>query len=217
MEEHARQTALPGSAGEHALQQALGNEDRAHGFYDHQMLDFLNPDMMEFISRQSMMFVASSDSHGECDCTFRAGPVGFVRTIGEKHLLWPEYRGNGVTASGGNVQENPRIGLLFIDFVPHTIGLHVNGKAELRRDGDFEGLPEGIRDAVSQENSAPGVKKPAFWFLLEVEEAYAHCAKHIPRFIPCEKELDWGTDDTNKKGGDFFRVKAMKKEARKSG
>lgn len=202
---------LPGSAGEHALQLEFGNEARAHAFYDHQMLDYLNPEMQSFIGAMNMVFVASSDGHGECDCTFRAGPAGLVRVVDQRHLLWPEYRGNGVTASGGNVRENPHLGLLFMDFVEHTIGLHVNGRAQLRQHGDFDGLPEEIRAQIAVENGAPGVKKPAFWFYLEVEEAYAHCAKHIPRFSPCPKELDWGTDDVKKKGGDFFRVKALKK------
>lgn len=204
---------LPGSDGEHALQVELGNEKKALGFYNNQMLDYLNLEMQEFVEKQSMMFVASSDAHGECDCTFRAGEAGFVRVVGNKHILWPEYRGNGVTASGGNVKENPHMGVLFIDFVEDTIGLHINGKAQLRADGAFDGLPDDVQTAIAAENAITGGKKPVFWFLLEVEEAYAHCAKHIPRFKPVDKFLDWGTDDTVKKGGDYFKAKAEKRRS----
>lgn len=202
---------LPGSAGEHALQVELGNEKRALGFYNNQMLDYLNREMQEFVEQQSMMFVASSDAHGECDCTFRAGPAGFVRVIDNKRIMWPEYRGNGVTASAGNVKENPHMGVLFIDFVKDTIGLHINGKAQMRIDGAFSDLPEEIQAIITEENATTGGKKPVFWFLMEVEEAYAHCAKHIPRFRPVDKDLDWGTDDTVKKGGDYFKAKAEKR------
>jgi predicted pyridoxine 5'-phosphate oxidase superfamily flavin-nucleotide-binding protein len=212
MSEHKAQApTLPGSAGEHALQLELGSEKRALAFYNHQMLDRLNPAMQEFIAAQSMMFIASSDAHGECDCSFRAGDAGFVRVVDHKHLLWPEYRGNGVVASGGNVTENPHMGILFVDFLVHTIGLHVNGKAFLREDGAFDILPESMRQYVANENATTGGKKPAFWFLLEVEEAYIHCAKHIPHLMPYEKPIDWGTDDVQKKGGDFFKVKVEKK------
>lgn len=213
MSDHStKTTTLPGSAGEHALQLELGNEKRALGFYNNQMLDYLNPAMQDFIKEQTIMFIASSDGHGECDCSYRAGEPGFVRVLDRKHILWPEYRGNGVMASGGNVKENPHLGILFMDFLKHTIGLHINGKAWLRPDGDFDGLPEDVRKAVAAENLSTGGKKPAFWFLVEVEEAYVHCAKHIPRFVLADKDIDWGTDDEVKKGGDFFGAKLEKKK-----
>ena len=202
---------LPGSKGEHALQIELGSDKRALGFYNNQMLDYLNPAMQEFIAQQSMMFIASSDAHGECDCSFRSGGTGFVWVVDQKRIMWPEYRGNGVMASGGNVKENPHLGVLFMDFIEQTIGLHINAKAHLREDGAFDGLPEKILKAVAEENATTGGKKPAFWLLLEVEEAYIHCAKHIPHLAPAEKNIDWGTDDVVKKGGDFFNVKAEKK------
>ena len=203
--------SLPGSNGEHILQLELGSEKRALGFYNNQMLDYLNLPMQEFIAKQTMMFIASSDAHGECDCSFRAGDAGFVWVVDKKHIMWPEYRGNGVVASGGNVKENPHMGVLFMDFLENTIGLHINGKAFLREDGAFDALPAEIQKAVAAENATTGGKKPAFWFLLEVEEAYIHCAKHIPHLVPYEKSIDWGTDDVVRKGGDFFKVKAEKK------
>jgi hypothetical protein len=43
--------------------------------------------------------------------------------------------------------------------------------------------------------------------VLEVEEAYIHCSKHIPIFAKRTKPVDWGKDDVQKKGGDFFQAK----------
>lgn len=205
---------LPGSAGEHALQAEMGNEKRAAAFYNNQMVDRLNPAMQEFVAAQSMMFVASADAHGECDCSFRAGPAGFVRVVDAKRVLWAEYRGNGVTASAGNVRENGHLGLLLMDFVRDTVGLHINGKAWLSVDGDFADLPDETRRHIAAEAATAGGRKPAFWLLVEVEEAYLHCAKHIPRFRPADKDLDWGTDDDVKKGGDYFGVRAARQQAR---
>ena len=65
-----------------------------------------------------MFFLATADGHGECDVSFRAGEAGFVHVLDEKILVYPEYRGNGVMASLGNITENPHAGLLFIDFIP---------------------------------------------------------------------------------------------------
>jgi predicted pyridoxine 5'-phosphate oxidase superfamily flavin-nucleotide-binding protein len=199
--------ALPGSRGEHALQDELGSGQRAVAFYANQMLDHLNPAMRGFIARQSLLFVASADAHGECDCSFRAGDPGFVIAVDEKRVMWPEYRGNGVMASGGNVRENPHMGLLLLDF-DETVGLHINGRAQLREDGAFEGLPAEARRRVDEARASSGGKRPVLWFLVEVEEAYLHCSKHVPRLLPAGKEIDWGTDDPVKKGGDYFGVRA---------
>ena len=124
-------TALPGSDGEHRLQEKYNSRARAQAFYNHQVLGYLNPAMQAFIARQEMMFVGTADKHGEADTSFRAGEAGFVRVLDENRLCYPEYRGNGVMASLGNISENPHIGLLFVDFTGAKIGLHVNGRASI--------------------------------------------------------------------------------------
>ena len=40
--------------------------------------------------------------------------------------------------------------------------------------------------------------------LVGVQEAYIHCAKHIPRMVKRPRDIAWGTDDVKRKGGDFF-------------
>src|SRR5690348_11766817 len=119
--------------GERQLQDRFGSREQADTFSARQTLDHLNERMRGFISRQEMMFLATADGGGDCDSTLRAGPPGFVRVLDQEHLSWPEYRGNGVMASLGNITENARVGLLFIDFGA-VIGLHVNGTAEIVED-----------------------------------------------------------------------------------
>src|SRR5512137_946744 len=122
---------LPGSDGEHELQCRYGAAERANGFYTRQVLDYLSPAMQTFIAEQEFLFVATADRHGECDCTSKFGQPGFIRVLGEKYLMYPEYRGNGVFANLGNLTENPHIALLIIDFCHDTVGLHVNGRARI--------------------------------------------------------------------------------------
>ena len=197
----------PGSAGEHELQQACGTHDRANRFYTQQMNDRLNDQMREFIGRMEMMFIATADAHGECDASFRAGPPGFALVLDDRTLAWPEYRGNGVMASAGNLLGNPHVGLLFIDFVRDLIGLHVNGSASLLASSDF-----ALRYPADQVDIVPG-RRPERWIVVAVEEAYIHCSKHIPRLAPLPRTRDWGTDDPEKKGGDYFRVAADRRAA----
>ena len=89
---------LPGSDGEHLLQTRYGSRDRAQAFYGRQVLNFLSPRMREFVAQQEYLFVATADRHGECDCTSKFGKPGFIDVLGDKHVLYPEFRGNGVFA-----------------------------------------------------------------------------------------------------------------------
>ncbi|KMP10982.1 pyridoxamine 5-phosphate oxidase [Candidatus Nitromaritima sp. SCGC AAA799-C22] len=196
----------PGSKGEHILQMEYGATRRASVFYDRQMLDYLNPAMREFISRQEMVFIATSDSHGECDCSFRAGSPGFVRVIDEKILACPEYRGNGVMASLGNILENQHIGMVFIDFFQSTVGLHVNGKARIVQNEEFLEL-ENLDEDLKRDILTSGGRKPERWIFVQVEEAYIHCSKHIPLLKKQDKAIHWGTDKETFKGGDYFKTK----------
>jgi uncharacterized protein len=124
----ARVEGLAGSAGERLMQTAYGTEARAQRFYDTQLLDHLNETMRDFIGRQEMMFLSTADVDGRCDATFRAGPPGFVTVLNSRQVAWPEYRGNGVMASLGNIAVNGDGGRLFVDFFRDLIGLHVNGR-----------------------------------------------------------------------------------------
>lgn len=196
-------TIRPGSSGEHALQVAHGTVDRADRFYQEQMSDHLNVRMCEFLARMEMVFLGTADGNGECDVTFRAGPAGFVRVLDPKTIAWPEYRGNGVLASAGNMSENPHVGLLFMDFVRDLVGLHVNGASSLLSTPDFlSRYPDQEIDT-----DVPG-RTPERWVVVDVEEAYIHCSKHVPRMMPALRTRDWGTDDQRKKGGDVFGVAA---------
>ncbi|MEV5480384.1 MULTISPECIES: pyridoxamine 5'-phosphate oxidase family protein [Streptomyces] len=200
------QQERPGSDGEHLVQQRLGTTERADRFYGDQVLDHLNVRMQEFVARQEMFFLATADRHGECDSTFRAGPPGFVQVLDARTLAYPEYRGNGVMASIGNMSENPRLGILMIDFTRDRIGLHINGRARVVMDDEMRAHHEGL-----PVDPIPG-RRAQLWVTVEVEEAYIHCAKHIPHLqkVPAQQRgaRAWGTDDVKRKGGDFFGAAA---------
>ena len=194
--------ARPGSAGEHLLQACHGTEARANRFYTDQLRDRLLPAMVEFVGRMEMAFIATADAHGECDSSLRAGPPGFLKVLDERTMAYPEYRGNGVLASLGNINENPHIGLLMIDFVQDLIGLHVNGRARIVDAADFK-----ARHAEFTEDEVRG-RQAERWVVVAVEEAYIHCRKHIPRMQRLPEKREWGTDDPGRKGGDYFGARA---------
>jgi predicted pyridoxine 5'-phosphate oxidase superfamily flavin-nucleotide-binding protein len=201
---------LPGSDGEHRLQALYGRTGSALAFYRNQVLDYLNSAMQVFIARQEMMFMATADRHGEADASFRAGTPGFVRVLDERTVAYPEYRGNGVMASLGNLSENPHLGILFIDFTGDKIGLHVNGRARIIENEELlndASTPEVIRADTLVTNGP----RPERWVLVSVVEAYVHCAKHIPRMRKLDEAVQWGTDDVRAKGGDYFAAKSSRR------
>jgi hypothetical protein len=72
-----------------------------------------------------------------------------------------------------------------------------------------DGAAEALRAAADLAARAESGRRPERWVIVEVEEAYIHCSKHIPRLHKGEKEIPWGTDDAVAKGGDFFGVRDL--------
>ena len=194
-----------GSWGEHILQELHGTKDRASQFYGSQCSGRLTPKMVEFIGRMEMAFIATSDAAGECDCSFRAGTAGFLRVLDERTIAYPEFRGNGVMASLGNILENPHIGMFMVDFTHDLVGLHVNGNAEILTPARIQELDP----RQPGQGMHPG-RRPVQWVLVRVTEAYIHCSKHIPKLVPQSRVRHWGTDNPRHKGGDYFGAVAQK-------
>jgi len=205
-DEPKKPTLLPGSEGEHKIQEKYGSKSRAINFYEKQMLSYLAPRMKEFIARQEFLFVATADRHGECDCTSKFGKPGFIRVLSDNYLMYPEYRGNGVYANTGNMSENPHIAMLMIDFIRDTVGLHVNGKVRVVENDELRQYADKLPADVIEEINLEGKKCPERWIMVEVEEAYIQCSKHIPLLNKADKPIDWGTDNAAAKGGDYFQL-----------
>lgn len=86
-----------------------------------------------FIERSPMLFIATADVDGHPDCSYKGGLPGFVRVLDDCTLAIPDYDGNGMYRSWGNVLMNPHVGLLFLDF-ENQKRIRVNGTAEISED-----------------------------------------------------------------------------------
>lgn len=87
----------------------------------------------EFIASRTMFFLATADAQGRPDCSYKGGAAGFVRITGASELAFPNYDGNGMFRSLGNVAVNASVGILFIDFESPR-RLRVNGVASFSDD-----------------------------------------------------------------------------------
>jgi predicted pyridoxine 5'-phosphate oxidase superfamily flavin-nucleotide-binding protein len=91
-----------------------------------------------FIERSAMFFIATADAGGHPDCSYKGGLPGFVRVLDERTLAIPDYDGNGMYRTWGNVRVNPHVGLLFLDF-ENPRRLRVNGSASIALDDPLRG------------------------------------------------------------------------------
>jgi predicted pyridoxine 5'-phosphate oxidase superfamily flavin-nucleotide-binding protein len=150
----------------------------------------------EFIERMDMFFLATADEHGHPQCSYKGGDPGFVQVIDPHTLAFPNYDGNGMYLSMGNVLVNPHVGMLFIDFTAERPSrLRVNGVASID--------PE---DPLA--SAWPGAQ---FVVRVRPTEVFPNCPRYIHRmtlvgrskFVPREeqqvpvpdwKRTDWACD-----------------------
>ena len=149
-----------------------------------------------FIERMDMFFLATADAEGRPQCSYKGGAPGFVRVVDERTIAFPNYDGNGMYLSMGNIGVNPQVGLLFIDFTAaRPSRLRLNGVASVD-----EGDP--LADAY------PGAQ---FVVRVRATQVFPNCPRYIhrmalverSRFVPHEehpppvpewKRTDWACD-----------------------
>ena len=68
------------------------------------------------VSTADTFFLATADRAGRPDASHRGGNPGFVESPSPTALRWREYPGNGAYMTLGNLEQNPRVGLLFPDW-----------------------------------------------------------------------------------------------------
>ncbi|MEU8901732.1 pyridoxamine 5'-phosphate oxidase family protein [Nocardia sp. NPDC048505] len=82
------------------------------------------------ITAADAFFVASADAAGHADASHRGGNPGFLRVLSPTRLRWPDYAGNSMFMTLGNLAVDPRCGLLVPDWASGVL-LQLTGTAEL--------------------------------------------------------------------------------------
>jgi uncharacterized protein len=103
----------------------------------------IDDDDRAFIERMDMFFLATADAEGHPQCSYKGGEPGFVRVLDATTIAFPNYDGNGMYLSIGNLAVNPHVGLLFVDFTAQRPSrLRLNGEASVdERDPLVEAYP----------------------------------------------------------------------------
>ncbi|WP_241010739.1 pyridoxamine 5'-phosphate oxidase family protein [Mycobacterium camsae] len=94
----------------------------------------LRPQDIELVHAADTFFLGTTHPESGNDASHRGGPAGFVRVVSGR-LSWPDYPGNNMFNSFGNLFSDPTAALLFVDFDSGAT-LQLSGTATLRWDVD---------------------------------------------------------------------------------
>ena len=120
--------------GNRGLQDAFGSRALADRLEETLAHDRFTDADAAFIAAQSFFFLATANADGRPDCSFKGGPPGFAQVVAPDRLVFPDYDGNGMFKSLGNIVANPHVGLLFIAMGERPQRIRVNGRAEVVTD-----------------------------------------------------------------------------------
>jgi predicted pyridoxine 5'-phosphate oxidase superfamily flavin-nucleotide-binding protein len=121
-------------AGQRELQDAFGSTALADRLDERLRHGRFSDADKAFIERLPFFFLATADADGRPDCSYKGGDPGFVRVLAPDQLAFPDYDGNGMFRSLGNVKANPHVGLLFMSVGERPVRLRVNGTAVVSLD-----------------------------------------------------------------------------------
>ncbi|MEU5532551.1 pyridoxamine 5'-phosphate oxidase family protein [Streptomyces sp. NPDC020362] len=125
----------------------------------------LTAQQREFIAAADTFFLATVHGHG-ADVSHRGGNPGFVRAVSARTLTWPDYPGNAMFLTLGNLRTDPRAGVLFLDWTSGT-ALQLTGEAHTAFGPDGE---RTVRFAVTEVLETPAAV-PLRWSALEYSPA----------------------------------------------
>jgi uncharacterized protein len=130
----------------------------------------IDPPDREFIERLDMFFIATVDSNGHPQCSYKGGEPGFVRVLDEHTLAFPSYDGNGMYLSAGNIATNPYVGLIFVDFERQR-RLRLNGAASIEFDDPLLEHYPGAQMMVR----------------VHASEVFANCPRYVHHYTLVER------------------------------
>lgn len=170
--------------GQRALQDTYGGRAVADRLEQHRKRSTFADEDRKFIEGANFFFLATA--YGDSvDCSFKGGLPGFVKIIGPSELCWPDYDGNRMYRSLGNISKSPAVGLLFISFdkpnepIPpsETRRLRVNGGARIVDAG-----PE--LDELKK--LATNAKR---FVVVTVKDIFTNCHRYLPDMAVNEQSI----------------------------
>ncbi|MED6332955.1 MAG: pyridoxamine 5'-phosphate oxidase family protein [Pseudomonadota bacterium] len=152
------------------LQGEFETTDLADRIVEAVVTEELSDPQAEFIHSRNMFYLSTIDESGYPSCSYKGGDLGFVRVINPVTIVFPNYDGNGMFMSMGNIQDKAKVGLLFIDFeTPQR--LRLRGEARCLREGPMLDSYPGANLVVE----------------ISVNHVWVNCPRYVHRMQPLEQ------------------------------
>lgn len=145
------------------LQDRYGGRKVADRLEEHRKHFEFTQEDKGFIQSSPFFFLATTWDD-TVDCSMKSGAPGFVQITGPDELCWPDYDGNSMYRSLGNLHKNPNVGLLFVQFDAAGTRIRVSGKAT-------------IIEAKSEFKHLPGAQR---LIKVVVDYIYYNCPRSVP-------------------------------------
>ena len=156
----------------------------------------ITEDDRAFIERMDMFFLATADAQGRPQCSYKGGDPGFVTVVDDRTIAFPNYDGNGMYLSAGNLRVNPHVGLLFVDFSGRPPRrLRFNGSASIDPGDPLLSRYHGAQFVVRVRALQVFPNCPRYIHRMELVER----SRFVPRPaeetpVPAWKQTEWARD-----------------------
>lgn len=156
--------------GDRSLQDRFDTRRLADRIEERLVVDRLDDEDAAFVEHADMFFLSTVDHRGYPTCSYKGGDPGFVRVLDERTVAFPNYDGNGMYLSMGNIVRGSKVGLLFIDW-EHPSRLRIHGDAS-------------VDTADPLTASYPEAQ---FVVRVRIREVFSNCPRYIHRYALVER------------------------------
>jgi len=168
---HAERVSERSHDGSRELQDRFDTRRLADRLDDRIVRDVIRDEDRQFIERMNMFFLATADAGGQPQCSYKGGDPGFIRVLDERNVAFPNYDGNGMYLSLGNVLVNPQVGMLLIDFLSERPSrMRIEGTATIAEHGELAWEYPGAQFIVR----------------VQVQRVFPNCPRYIHRMALVE-------------------------------
>ena len=157
---------------------------------------FIDESDKAFIEARDMFFLATADPDGHPQCSYKGGDPGFVKVLDEHTVAFPNYDGNGMYLSMGNLLVNPQVGMLFVDFTAQRPSrLRLNGVARIDEGDNLLTTWPGAQFVVRVTATQVFPNCPRYIHRMAlVERSRFVPREHQPVPVPEWKRTEWACD-----------------------
>ena len=123
------------------------------------LTDALTSAQRERITCADTFFIASGHAERGLDASHRGGAPGFVEVLDERRIAWPDYKGNAMFQTLGNLESDPHAGVVVADFASGDV-LQLTGLAHVdwdpARAARFPGAERVVELEIDAVRETPG-------------------------------------------------------------